>query len=172
MKILITGTTGLAQEIACVLTEHKVTLVSRTTGHNLLQVNDWGAAFLDYDCVFNCAYGLGGQQLVLEYFYNKWHQNSTKHIISIGSKIITQPRSEPDLNLEYWTYRIHKQTLQHMHDTMWPTAKCDLKIINPGAFDSNMVSHLAIPKMRLREFALQVKEIYNNPLFKRVDLWL
>jgi hypothetical protein len=172
MKILITGTRGLAQELAVVYADHTVTSVSLSTGHDILKISQWANQFLDYDCVFNCAYSGLGQQCVLEYFYDHWKHNSTKSIITIGSKIVTQPGSDQDLSNNYWPYRTHKQTLQSMHDQMWPTAQCDLKIINPGAFDSDMVAHLNITKFSLHDLASRIKTIVRDSTIKRVDLWL
>ena len=172
MKILITGTKGLAQELAFVYAGYNATSVSRSTGHDINKIEEWGVDFLDYDLVFNCAYSGIGQQLVLEYFHHHWQYDSTKTIITIGSKVITQPRTELDVANNYWPYRIHKQTLQNMHDTMWPTACCDLKIINPGVFDSAMVAHLSVPKLSLYELATRIKKIATDPVIKRVDLWL
>jgi hypothetical protein len=172
MKILITGTRGLAQELAFVYRDYDITAVSLSTGHDIHRIDEWGVDFLDYDLVFNCAYSGVGQQLVLEYFHHHWQNNSTKTIITIGSKVITQPRGDVALANDYWPYRIHKQTLQAMHDSMWPSAQCDLKIINPGAFDSKMVAHLDIPKLSLYELAIRIKKYTEDPIIKRVDLWL
>lgn len=172
MKILITGTSGLANELSFVYSGHNVTNVSRSTGHDILKINEWGADFLDCDLVFNCAYCSNGQQLVLEYFHQYWQYDVDKTIVTIGSKVITQPRAELAVANNYWPYRTHKQTLQSMHDTMWPTARCDLKIINPGAFDSDMVAHLDVPKLSLYELAVRVKKYTEDPVVKRVDLWL
>lgn len=172
MKILITGTKGLAQELSLVYSDHDVTTVSLSTGHDILKIDQWGLDFLDFDLVYNCAYSGIGQQLVLEYFYNHWQLYSEKSIVTIGSKIITQPRSETSMSSHYWPYRINKQTLQIMHDQMWPTARCDLKIINPGAFDSQMVAHLDVAKLNLRELAIRIQKIAEDPVIKRVDLWL
>lgn len=170
MKVLITGTKGLAQELAFVYSECDVTAVSRSTGHDILKIDQWGVDFLDYDQVFNCAYSGIGQQLVLEYFHHHWQYNPTKSIITIGSKVITQPRA--DGTNTHWPYRIHKQTLQNIHNSMWPTAKCDLKIINPGAFDSAMVAHLDVPKLNLSSLAMRIKQYAEDPVIKQVDLWL
>jgi hypothetical protein len=172
MKILITGTKGLAQELAVVYTGHDVVSVSMSTGHDIHKINEWGVEFLEYDLVFNCAYSGLGQQLVLDYFYHHWQSISTKSIITIGSKVITQPRVDVATDNHYWPYRIHKQTLQTMHDTMWPTAQCDLKIINPGTFDSAMVAHLDVAKLSLYELAIRIKKYAQDPVIKRVDLWL
>lgn len=172
MKILITGTTGLAGELAFVYGDHDVVAVSKSTGHDIHQIDQWGVDFLDYDLVFNCAYSDRGQQLVLEYFYHHWRFDPTKSIVTIGSKVITQPRGDIALANNYWPYRIHKQTLQAMHDSMWPAAQCDLKIINPGAFDSAMVAHLDIAKLSLYELATRIKKYADDPVIKRVDLWL
>jgi hypothetical protein len=171
MKILITGTKGLAQDLASVYNhKHAVTSVSLSTGHDILNINQWGVDFLEYDLVFNCAYSGIGQQLVLEYFYHNWQTDSTKSIITVGSKIITQPRVDP--TNDYWPYRIHKQTLQAMHDSMWPSALCDLKIINPGAFDSDMMSQHNVPKLSLSDLAHRIKHYVDDPVIKRVDLWI
>lgn len=172
MKILITGTKGLAQELAFVYADYNLTSVSLSTGHDILQIEEWGVNFLDYNLVINCAYSGVGQQLVLEYFYRHWQFDPTKSIITIGSKVITQPRADLTADHNYWAYRIHKKTLQTMHDSMWPTAQCDLKIINPGAFDSDMVLHLDVPKLSLRNLAVRIKKIADDPITKRVDLWL
>jgi hypothetical protein len=172
MKILITGTKGLAQELAFVYADYDVTTVSLSTGHDILKIEDWGVDFLDYDTVINCAYNDVGQQRVLEYFFGHWKNDTSKSIITIGSKVVTQPRSDADRINDYWPYRIHKQTLQAMHDSMWPMAHCDLKIINPGAFETDMVAHLDVPKMNLYRLACAIKTHSEDPLIKRVDLWL
>ena len=172
MKILITGTAGLAQELALVYKDHTVSPVSRSTGHDIHQVAEWGRGFLDHDCVFNCAYDGTGQQQVLEYFYQHWKTDPKKIIVTIGSRVITQPRAELDQDHSYWSYRLHKQTLQLMHDAMCKDAKCDIKIINPGAFRSSMVAHLDIPKFDLRELATKIKKLVQDPAIKRIDLWL
>jgi hypothetical protein len=172
MKIMITGTKGLALALSKVYADHNVTLVSRSTGHDILKVDTWGQEFLDHDMVFNCAYQGQGQQLVLEYFYDHWKDRADKSIICIGSKIITQPRIEQEKNSEFWPYRLHKQSLQLTCDAMWSQSVCDLKIINPGAFDSDMIKHLAVPKISLEDLAIEIRSVVQNPLMKRVDLWL
>jgi len=172
MKILITGIKDLAKELALAYSDHNVINVSRTTGHDIMQIDQWGHLFLDYHIVFNCAYNGLGQATVLDYFYRNWGNCSEKSIITIGSKVISQPRIEQDRDQEYWPYREHKKMLQQMHDKFWPTAKCDLKIINPGAFDSSMIAHHTIPKLNLAELAIRIKKIVNDPVIKRVDLWL
>jgi hypothetical protein len=172
MKILITGTAGLAHALAQAHCNDQVTAVSRQTGHNINQVQAWGQEFLDYDRVYNCAYDGIGQQLVLEFFYQYWKNLQPKSIVTIGSKAITQPRIKLDQDHQYWPYRAHKQTLQLMHDQMWPTAKCDLKIINPGAIDTHMVQAHNIPKMAPELLAEKIKNFCQDPINKRLDLWL
>jgi hypothetical protein len=172
MKILITGTTGLSQELANVHVADTVACVSKSTGHDILNIDQWGFNFLDCDLVYNCAYDGIGQQLVLDYFFNHWQHDQTKCIVSIGSKVISQPRLEHAIDHQYWPYRTHKQYLQLMHDQMWPTALCNLKIINPGAFDSNMILHLNVPKIKIQVLAKQIQNFACDPTVKRVDLWL
>lgn len=171
MKILITGTQGLAKELGTVLgNSNQVTLVSRSTGFDINNVAQWGYDFLDYDSVFNCAYSGYAQVAVLEFFYNAWKHDVSKQIVTVGSRAITFKRSEGEQG--YWAYRTHKQTLQQAHDAMLLDAKCDMKIINPGPIDTAMIQHISCVKMDAGVLAQQIQDIANNPILKRVDLWL
>jgi hypothetical protein len=171
-RILITGHTGLAEALANVYSNELVTCVSKSTGHDINHINNWGVDYLEYDCVFNCAYDGIGQQLVLEYFYHHWHTNIDKKLITIGSKIITQPRLDQDRDREYWPYRTHKQTLQAMFNCMVTNAKCDLKIVNPGAIDTPMIQHQSIPKMSTEFLAAKIYNFVEDRTTKRLDIWL
>ena len=42
MKILVTGTKELAQELAFVYAGHDATSVSRSTGHDINKIEEWG----------------------------------------------------------------------------------------------------------------------------------
>lgn len=170
MKILITGTKGLATALGNVYADQSVTMVSRSSGFDIKNVNNWGTEFLDYDCVFNCAYDGFAQVDVLEFFYNHWKNDPNKKIITIGSRIVTYKRSESES--DYWPYRLHKQALQQAHDAMLLTAKCDMKIIHPGPIDTDMVKHIYCVKMSPVNLAQSIKEIVMSTTIKRVDLWL
>jgi len=169
MKILITGTKGLAAALGNTYAEHSVTMVSRSNAFDINHVNIWGSQFLDYDCVFNCAYDGFAQVGVLEFFYTHWKNNPGKKIITIGSRAITHKRIET--KSEYWPYRLHKQALQQAHDTMLLDVKCDMKIINPGPIDTDMIKHLDCVKMSADETAFKIKNIVDDPTIKRLDLW-
>ena len=169
MKILITGTRGLAHQLSVVYTNHKVTSVSRSSGFDINNVDHWGHEFVDHDCVFNCAYDGFAQVKVLEFFYNQWKQDVNKQIVSIGSRVINFKRSENDSG--YWAYRLHKQALQQAHDSMLLDAKCDMKIINPGPVDTDMIRHLNCVKLDTTALANTIKNIAADVTIKRVDLW-
>jgi hypothetical protein len=171
-KILITGRTGLAEALAKIYSNELVTCVSKSAGYDINCVDQWGVDYLDYDCVFNCAYDGIGQQLVLEYFYHHWHSNATKQLITIGSKVITQPRIDLGCDNEYWPYRLHKQTLQSMFDSMVTTARCDLKIINPGAIDTLMTKQQTVPKMSTNFLADKIYNFAEDRINKRLDIWI
>jgi hypothetical protein len=170
MKILITGTRGLAHELHKVFSDSSVTCISKTTGHDITLIKDWGADFHDMDMVINCAYDGLGQVAVLEYFFELWKNDASKKIISIGSRVISYPRSE--LSCDYWPYKLHKQALQQAHDLMLPSAKCDMKIINPGPIDTEMVAHLSIDKLDTAVLASKIKSISKDATIKRIDLWI
>lgn len=170
--ILITGTQGLAQSLAQVYKDHAVTLVSKSTGHNIHQVSSWGSSFLHYDTLINCAYDGFGQIAVLEYFFQAWKSNPNKVIVNIGSKAADSSRSEIDQQNHYWSYRLHKQALTQAHQTMSLRCQCTLKLVNPGAFESAMTQHLTHPKMPSITVAQHVRQCIEDPLMKRMDLWL
>jgi hypothetical protein len=170
MKILITGTQGLAKSLAAAYQDHTVHLVGRTTGFDINHIENWGLEFLDHDCVFNCAYDKFAQIKVLEFFYDHWKDDQSKQIVSIGSRAVSHKRI--DCDSQYWPYRLHKQALQQAHDAMLLNAKCDIKIINPGPIDTAMIQHQQCVKLDPDDLAQQIKIITANTLLKRVDLWL
>lgn len=170
MNILITGTQGLAHSLGDAYIDHEVTLVSRSGGYDINNIDTWGSEFLDRDCVINCAYDKFAQVKVLEFFFKHWGNNPSKKIISIGSRSIIYKRLDNDTG--YWDYRLHKQALQQAHDAMLLTANCDLKIINPGPIDTAMIAHQQCVKYHPDELAIKIKMLIEDPTIKRVDLWL
>ena len=113
MNILITGQTGLSFVLANVLRKnHQVTCVSRSTGHDIANVTEWGPDFYHFDVCINCAYHSWAQIAVLEQFYYAWRNDANKQIINIGSSVVDYSRIEVDKEHEYMDYRIHKQALQ------------------------------------------------------------
>ena len=170
MKILITGSTGLAAALSQAYADHSVTQVSRTTGFDINYVDQWGHQFLDQDCVFNCAYGGFGQVYVLEFFYNHWKALVNKQIINIGSRSITHQRLDADHS--YWPYRQHKQSLQQAADAMLSDAQCDIKMVNPGPIDTPMIQHHQCTKFDPAVLAQKIRTITQDRSIKRVDLWL
>jgi NAD(P)-dependent dehydrogenase (short-subunit alcohol dehydrogenase family) len=170
MNILITGTRGLASALSNAYIDHSVTLVSRSGGYDIHDIQRWGLEFLDQDCVFNCAYDGFAQLAVLEFFHHHWKNLSHKQIINIGSRAITYRRLDGDLG--YWPYRQHKQALQSAVDAMLLDACCDIKIINPGPVDTEMIAHQQCKKFDTTVLANKIKSIVSDPTIKRVDLWL
>ncbi len=170
MKILITGSSGLANSLKNVFdNEHDVTMVSRSTGHNINDVALWGQSYIDHDAVFNCAYDGYGQIKVLEFFYHHWRDFCDKKIISIGSRCITYPRL--DNSQHYWDYLNHKIALQNAHDQMLITAKCHVMIVNPGPVDTAMIKHHQCEKMNPNILASKIKNWCDDTNIKRIDVW-
>lgn len=172
MKILITGTRGIAKALASVYNDHHPVMVSRSTGHDINSIHQWGDQFLSFDMIFNCAYDGFAQVKVLEYFYAHWQHRAEKTLVNIGSKVITHPRLEQGQDLQYWPYRLHKQTLQLTHDTMAKCAVCRMLLVNPGAVDTDMIAHLNIEKMSPLDLAHKIQHYVTDTAIKRVDLWL
>jgi hypothetical protein len=170
MNILITGTRGLGHALGDAYIDQSVTLVSRSGGFDIADISKWGHEFLKYDCVFNNAYDGFAQVGVLEFFYNHWKNDPSKKIITIGSRAITHKRAEAETG--YWAYRLHKQALQLAHDAMLLDAKCDMKIINPGPIDTDMIRHVNCAKLDTDALAVKIRSIVSDPTLKRIDLWL
>lgn len=171
MKILITGTTGIAEAIANVYNDCEVICVSRSTGHNIDNVECWGADFIDYDMLVNCAHSSQSQVNVLQYFARAWQDNKYKTIVSIGSKVIDHARTELSKDSEFWPYRYDKIILQKATNDLLTYCKCDIRIYNPGPVDTPLISHLDIDKMNVDTFAKTVRQLNETPHIKRVDLW-
>jgi len=174
MNILITGSSGLASALEQELKRSNlVTCVSRSTGHNIKNVLDWAPNFYHYDVCINCAYDQWAQVDVLEQFFYAWKDDPTKQIINLGSSIVDYTRIEREKDYEYMAYKNHKQALQSAFCKLVKLACCDIKLINPGAIDTNMIQHLNFANKMSTEFvAKKITAIMKEPTFKKVDLWL
>lgn len=170
MNILITGTQGIAAAIKNAYADCNVVAVSKSQQYDIKQISSWGHQFINFDVVFNCAYDDFAQVAVLEFFFNAWKTNSSKTIVSIGSRIVVQSRIDIDIDQAYWPYRQHKLALQQAHDSMIKTARCRLKIINPGPIDTAMISHAACNKLDSKYLASKIKQWVADPDISRVDL--
>lgn len=170
MKILVTGRTDLASALHRAHHDDNVALVSRSSGHDITMVEEWGDQFIGYDLVYNCAYDGFGQVSVLEFFHDRWKDDQSKIIVNIGSRVTYFPRLEDDKS--YWPYQVHKQTLQQVYEKMLPGSRCDIKLINPGPIDTDMIKHLSCDKLDPGHLALRIKDLALDPIIKRVDLWL
>lgn len=173
MKILLTGTTGLSMAVKFKLEhQHTVIAVSKSTGHDILNIDQWGKAYTEYDTVVNCACDHTGQLQVLEFFYKQWQHNCEKTIINIGSIVSDYVRTEKEIDFEYSTYRLQKQSLQLAFQKMSRAARCDIKLINPGPIDTAMASHLKCKKLSIDQTADHICWMLTQPAIKRIDLWL
>jgi hypothetical protein len=57
-------------------------------------------------------------------------------------------------------------------EAMLLDARCDIKIINPGPIDTDMIAHHQCVKYNPAVLANKIKTIVSDPDVKRVDLWL
>lgn len=173
MNIVITGTKELAFELSKALAKlnNHIRLVGRSNDHDINDVKNWVSEFKDYDWVINCAYDNFAQVTVLEEFAKMWDNNPNKKIINIGSIVTNYTRSEKEKDSEYFPYRLHKQALQLAFDKLVKEHKCDIKLINPGPFESIMTNHLTVPMFNKDEITKHIIEISATPYLKRVDLW-
>lgn len=170
-RVLITGNRGLAAGLARRLSHWHVDLAARSEGLDIADVHQWGHSYLDHDAVINCAYSGWHQITVLEYFFQHWQMDANKLIVTIGSTVTDYARIERERDHEYWSYRAHKQALQHSFARMCSTARCDLKLINPGAIDTDMIQHLECRKFDADWVADQVAWLMTQPHIHRIDLW-
>lgn len=170
-KVLITGTGGLSKALANVYNDHSVFCTSRSQSYYLESVEQWGEQFLNYDIVFNCAYSETGQVKVLKYFSDRWKNDDSKIIVNIGSIVADYPRSEIAKERDFFEYRYSKQGLQQAFSDIAKTYKCDLRLINPGPIDTDMIKHLDCVKMNPNQCAKSIRQTVEQTNFKRIDFW-
>ena len=170
-QILITGNSGLAAALSRALRHDKVSTVSRTQGYPIQDIAQWGVTFLNHDIVINNAYDSWHQITVLEFFAQRWQHDSSKMIVTIGSMVADYARVEIHKDSQYWPYREHKIALQRCFQHLVRQCVCDIKLINPGPIDTDMISHLDCVKIDPDWLALRIKDIMQQPAIKRIDLW-
>lgn len=171
MKILITGKQGLAGSLINTLQHHHVVSTNQTN-YNIQDVKVWACDFVNFDICINCAYDSWHQVTVLEEFYSLWQNDPKKIIVNVGSNSALYSRTELDKEHEYSPYRLHKQALELCFNKLVKTAKCNIKLINPGPIDTDMVSHLQCIKMSPAHVADRIAWLIDQPDIKRLDLWL
>lgn len=172
MKILITGSKGIAYALRkAYMYDHEVNLVSRSTGHNISKIATWAVNYQDYDMFINCATSDYYQTKALEVFANIWHDDESKTIVNIGSKVIDYARTEVDKDYKYFRYRNQKTALQNANNRLANTAKCKLVMINPGPVDTDLIAHLDCAKMDPNRLAHIIKISLEIPEIRRIDLW-
>ena len=171
MKILITGKRGLAAALLNNLQQHSVVLTDQQN-YNIRDVKNWASNFCDFDICINCAYDTWHQISVLEEFYSMWHNDPKKIIVNVGSTVSSYSRSELSKEHEYSSYRLHKQALELCFNKLVKVAACDIKLVNPGPIDTDLVSHLTCTKMSPAHVAERISWMINQPDIKRLDLWL
>jgi hypothetical protein len=135
-NILITGQTGLAKALAHVYSAHNVTCVSKSSGHNINCVKEWGINFVDYDSVFNCAYDETGQQLVLEYFKNF----TDKNLDALGDMF------SDNVKLTDWNVQANgrQQVLQENKSIFDTTGQINILVSNMAQNDNVVFSEIQV----------------------------
>ena len=172
MNIFISGKTGLAEGLKNEFHLHNVICESKSSGCDINQIHIWGHQYINVDMFINCAYDGLGQVIALEYFYNAWKNDKSKCIVNIGSKCITQPRLEIKDDWKFWPYRLHKQFLQMMSDSMSRDAECQIKMINIGSIDTDMIKHISTEKMSVEFVSKKIKDAIDDSTIKRIDLFV
>lgn len=171
-NILITGSRGLAASLRESLQHNNtVTCVDRRQDRDISNLDGWAKEFADHDIVINNAYQGWHQISVLEYFAGLWQDDPRRMIVNIGSMVSDYVRSEKEKDHCYWPYRLHKQGLQSAFEALCRCTKCDIKLINPGPIDTEMIQHLDCDKMSTRSVAEKIIWAMEHPEIKRIDLW-
>lgn len=169
--ILITGNRGLAAALSRALRDSCVSTVSRDEGYHIQDISVWGKEFLDHDIVINNAYDSWHQIAVLDYFAQHWQQDPNKSIITIGSMVTDYARTQIQKNDEYWPYREHKIALQRCFQQLVRRCHCDIKLINPGPIDTDMIADVDCVKMDADWLAEKIVHVMQQPEIKRIDIW-
>lgn len=169
MRLLVTGTQGIAAAVARL--PYAVTVVSRSTGHDVLAWRDWIDQFKQHDVFVNCAQVGSAQAELLVHMALSWKNQPSKLIINIGSMVADYRRTVGNDD-EFWQYRWQKQNLQNAFAKLTRDCECRVALINPGAVDTDMMRHLDCAKMSADTVANYVDLVITNPELRRIDLWL
>jgi len=157
MKIIITGTTGLAKAIAGALAlEHKVK-TTRIEDITMNGINFWG---FDYDnpnhadILINHAHKDFDQTNILDIAYQTWRKDSKKYIINISSRA-----HQPNISKGY-LYAAQKASLNHLTNNLTYNSdkQCRISTINLG-----LLNHEDLPSLKYEEVAHIVKYLIDLP---------
>lgn len=123
MKIAITGgNCGLGASFAKVCIEHGhiVDVLSRSTGHDINDVECIASTLNDHDLLINNAYSVHAQTNLLYRIFSQW-QGQKKYIINIGSELSTR--------MIHYTPEGSRTLIssQHQRDPIYRTAKVALE---------------------------------------------
>ena len=168
MKILVSGnsTTGLAQAINQVLSEHELTFMSRATGHDLTKIDAqqyFAEESLNYDVVIiNSALWKFNQTLLLEAVFKKLKANNKRTlIICVGS---TTDRVKKGTD---WLYNAEKKALRDFANSLgiagvWSNAP-RVTLISFGTLSNNQDKHPDRRTMSLQQAASYIKWLLEQP---------
>jgi len=152
MRIIITGTTGLAKAIAGALaSDHSV----KTTRIEDITMNDttwWG--FDQNDVLINHAHMDFDQTKILEIAYRAWKKDSGKLIVNISSRA-----SQPNISKGY-LYASQKASLNHLSNNLTYNSdkQCRISTINLG-----LLNHEDLPCLSYEDVAIIIKSIIEMP---------
>jgi hypothetical protein len=51
------------------------------------------------------------------------------------------------------------------------TAKCSIKIINPGPIDTDMIANVNCAKIDPMDLSTRIRNWVNDPYIRRIDIW-
>ena len=173
MKIAITGhTRGIGQAIYnSLINTHSVIGLSKSNGYDINHTETIINAVKDCDCFVNNAYSDLQQEILLKEINDLW-QGQNKLIINVGSAVTDYPRLEAKLNDEPWDYRDNKQALvKTFRQLVYAgTDQPLLKMLTPGAVDTNMIKHIDCVKLDPKEIAHAIDILINNPYIKEMTV--
>lgn len=174
MKIAITGhTRGIGQAIYnSLVNKNSVIGLSRTNGYDINDTETIINAVRDCDCFVNNAYSDLQQEILLKEINALW-QGQNKLIINVGSAVTDYPRLEEKLNNEPWEYRDNKQALARTFRQLAHNGNDlpMLKLLTPGAVDTDLIKHIDCVKIDPKEIARAVDILINNPYVKEITVY-
>lgn len=152
MKVIITGTTGLAKAIAGALANDHYVKTTRIEDIIDNHVTWWG--FEQYDVLINHAHKDFDQTKILEIAYRAWEKDSGKLIVNISSRA-----SQPNISKGY-LYASQKASLNHLSNNLTYNSdkQCRISTINLG-----LLNHEDLPCLSYEDVAIIIKSIIEMP---------
>ena len=181
MKIAITGyANGIGHETFKLLqSEHDCVGFDLNNGYNISDTTFDDAITDDCDIFINNAYHQHHQERILIAMYSRWRDHN-KMIVNIGAMVAIHPQSFETIDGLHGdaTRKYMEDKISFMHTHRRLAYECwlnkyslQLKMLFPGATDTELLKNLDSEKAHPKDVALAVKQLIDHDNYQELVVW-